>query len=289
MSYNCAEELLDIHIEQLLKLTELFELSKKYFYFKLRQEILNSSNKKFCPVNNCDSWGTRNRNSSGVLPKFITCGNHHHFCFDCHVLKSQHKNISCEELVDVNFEIWKMGKDIKQCPNCAYWIEKNEGCNHMTCVACAYQWCWLCNNEYTPNHYDDQSLPCYGLMFSIYLLNLDDNILREPIDNDYHDYMRYYRRRRFRRCLEVTGMSILAFFCFLFAGFPFMAVVYQEEKLRHEYFNSYKSKLYLKILVCMAAFILQPFFILLIILIFVLFIAFLPLSIYLLNRWRNSG
>ena len=43
------------------------------------------------------------------------------------------------------------------------YTEKNEGCNHMTCASCKYQWCWLCEGKYIYGHYD--SGKCKGLQF----------------------------------------------------------------------------------------------------------------------------
>lgn len=39
-------------------------------------------------------------------------------------------------------------KTCKRCPNCRINIEKNEGCNHMTCSQCHFQFCWFCKREW---------------------------------------------------------------------------------------------------------------------------------------------
>lgn len=39
------------------------------------------------------------------------------------------------------------GAKYKQCPNCRFWVEKNEGCDHMTC-RCKYEFCYVCGGKY---------------------------------------------------------------------------------------------------------------------------------------------
>jgi len=39
---------------------------------------------------------------------------------------------------------------IKKCPQCKVWIEKTEGCNHMSCK-CGAHICWVCMGIFTPD------------------------------------------------------------------------------------------------------------------------------------------
>ena len=36
----------------------------------------------------------------------------------------------------------------KQCPQCKWYIQKNEGCDHMTCRHCKHEFCWECFADY---------------------------------------------------------------------------------------------------------------------------------------------
>jgi len=42
---------------------------------------------------------------------------------------------------------WIMA-NTKMCPSCKVHIEKNQGCNHMTCKQCRHEFCWLCKAKW---------------------------------------------------------------------------------------------------------------------------------------------
>jgi len=86
------------------------------------------------------------------------------------------------ELLDLNKD-----KEIyKQCPRCRIIIEKSDGCNHMTCAHCDYQFCWLCLSEYTEHHFAAYNFKgCPGMMYCIY--------------NTYNNYIYFYHSRACRK------------------------------------------------------------------------------------------
>ncbi|XP_021370464.1 ATP-dependent RNA helicase DEAH12, chloroplastic-like isoform X2 [Mizuhopecten yessoensis] len=82
-------------------------------------------------------------------------------CTSCQV--QFHDGLTCamfkvEGNEDVSMRRWleKNKANRKRCPNCATPIEKNGGCNHMSCLTCGKHICWLCLNFF------DDSGACYG-------------------------------------------------------------------------------------------------------------------------------
>ena len=139
MDHECQEILSEEFI--VMHISENENLMEKYRKFKKRADILQDKNKKLCPKPDCDSFLQKSQ-----LSKYVRCENGHEFCYEC--LRPPHGNKSCDYNLEKEFLQWKKGKRVKNCPRCKIYTEKNEGCNHMTCVNCKYQWCWLCEGEY---------------------------------------------------------------------------------------------------------------------------------------------
>jgi len=65
-------------------------------------------------------------------------------CSHCTKCGLMHPKHACDTFLNDKFIKQQMKKElIKKCPNCKVNIEKNDGCNHMTCKKCGYQFDWL--------------------------------------------------------------------------------------------------------------------------------------------------
>ena len=214
MQHGCSVVLSKDFIKKILNNNDI--LIKKYEKFVKRQNLLMSNkNIKFCPIPDCDGYAEKKDN------KYVKCNFGHDFCFNC--LKQPHGKKDCEEIIDADFEEWKKHKIVKRCPSCKIWTEKNEGCNHMTCVECKFQWCWLCQKEYKYGHYDSGS--CRGLQFE---KEQDEEKIKEMLERNLKLYpplnprpplipLRPLPPRRRRcQCLRTCIKEILFFLVFLF-------------------------------------------------------------------------
>ncbi|CAN9210505.1 unnamed protein product [Alternaria alternata] len=81
-------------------------------------------------------------------------------CLKCNRPWKSHGKGSCDQAKKAEEELCvnavrKMGA--KPCPNCGMNIQKNGGCDHVTCGKCRHNFCWVCLAGYTNNirHRDD--------------------------------------------------------------------------------------------------------------------------------------
>jgi len=99
----------------------------------------------------------------------LTC--HKTYCSFCD--HDSHPGMSCEDAKSGNreFEAWKK-MFTRPCPNCKVPIEKNQGCNHMTCASCQNHFCWLCadkhKGENEPRFRSTSSQPIYAHLNQIH-------------------------------------------------------------------------------------------------------------------------
>ena len=155
MQHGCDTILETTFIKKILEGND--ELIEKYDKFYQRKKMLEQNDKiKLCPFPDCEGYAEKKGKS-----KYVKCNFGHEFCFECG--NAPHGKKKCEDMIDKDFEEWRSHKIVKRCPCCRMWTEKNEGCNHMTCVECRFQWCWLCQEPYDGDHFSTGS--CKGLQF----------------------------------------------------------------------------------------------------------------------------
>jgi ariadne-2 len=67
------------------------------------------------------------------------CGSTYHCPTDCDTIKKW--SSKCKDDSETAHYI---SANTKPCPECGSNIEKNGGCNHMSCSKCRYDFCWMC-------------------------------------------------------------------------------------------------------------------------------------------------
>lgn len=134
---------------------------EKYHRFKLRNDLLKDPTLRWCSEPNCPGY----MHGSPSSPQMTcpVCASVH--CFLCG--SKWHSGQSCDQVQDQEYKAWASQHEIQLCPQCKRPVEKNAGCNHMTCVCCHYEFCWLCRQHYTGSHFNPLNpFGCAGLQGS---------------------------------------------------------------------------------------------------------------------------
>lgn len=102
-----------------------------------------------------------------IIPT-VVCNHKHRFCYSC---KGELDHAPCpctlvsrwrKKCKDDSETYNWLSAHTKVCPKCNNSIEKNGGCNHMTCSSCRWEFCWVCmgdwklhSNNYNCNLYEE--------------------------------------------------------------------------------------------------------------------------------------
>ena len=127
------------------------KLNHRYQILLTRTYVDDVEKLKWCPAPNCEyavQCEIKQRELSRIVPT-VECACHHRFCFGCTLQDHQPTPCmlikkwlkKCED--DSETANW-ISANTKECPKCQSGIEKNGGCNHMTCRKCKHEFCWIC-------------------------------------------------------------------------------------------------------------------------------------------------
>ncbi|TTF41805.1 Ankyrin repeat and IBR domain-containing protein 1 [Bagarius yarrelli] len=143
------------------------EMDKRYLQFDIKAFVENNPAIRWCPRAGCERAVRLARQGPGagasdplsfpLLQARLMCQGEAHEPCDCQTWKMWLQKVTDmkpEELAGVSeaYEdaancLWLLTNS-KPCTNCKSPIQKNEGCNHMQCAKCKYDFCWICLEEW---------------------------------------------------------------------------------------------------------------------------------------------
>jgi E3 ubiquitin-protein ligase RNF14 len=168
---QCRAPLLPTEVRKIVAgpLFDLFEARS------LQSSLAGMDDVIWCPLSHCQAPVLLDRAESGQLEQLGHCAQcSFAFCILCK--RSWHGHGPCSDFkarwdradaderarLEATFgtamieEVQSrayISETTQKCPACRSAIEKNGGCNHITCAKCKYEWCWLCKGKYTPFHF----------------------------------------------------------------------------------------------------------------------------------------
>ena len=184
---ECDKALTDKEIVQLIGYDA--DLKRKYDRFRL--DYVKDGNKKACPrcclITEHKLPRKFRLKESDVKLKCTSCDLE--WCFKCHA--PWHEGLTCKAFRtgDKQFHQWTEGRvrsvpNCQKCPICRVYIERSDGCNHMTCRRCGTEFCYLCGEMFVPIIGQELHISKYGIFGCIYQFDGND-FLRMGVRGSY--------------------------------------------------------------------------------------------------------
>jgi len=129
---------------------------QKFQTYQLRNFVESNTLTRWCPGKGCERIACAQTASQmeqednvAHCDECLTS-----FCLICG--EEPHSPCGCKDLAKWNEKCrnesetanWILA-NTKSCPKCVSRIEKNQGCNHMTCQRCKHEFCWICMGDWS--------------------------------------------------------------------------------------------------------------------------------------------
>lgn len=183
---------------------EKSEAWERFQSFLVKAFVDDHHGMRWCPAPRCERIL---RAAAHLTTIKCACGNS--MCWRCG--QESHQPATCDMLAkwllkcsdESETAKWIIA-NTKRCPKCNVRIEKDRGCNHMTCRSCAHEFCWVCNGPwvdhgnhtggfYKCNKYDPRSAAAGG----------DGRATaKEELDRYLFYYQRYHNHDQSRKFAE---------------------------------------------------------------------------------------
>ena len=148
---NCGLRFDYQSVGNILSLTNDKQLLDRYDRYVLHRKLEQMDEFIWCSNPSC---GAGQLNEGGRLNPIVICYRcHQKTCFIHRV--SWHEGMTCEEYDEQADPVYELSRQwivthTKKCPKCPWQIEKNYGCDHMTCFKCGHEFCWSCLADFQP-------------------------------------------------------------------------------------------------------------------------------------------
>lgn len=134
------------------------EVKKKYQEFERQMKVDRDPHLHWWPRLDCDKYVYQVPRLKNKKEQ-ATCECGFNFCILCR--EEWHPTKTCNKVKDKGYLQFLKQPQVKRCPHCKSTIQKIDGCNHMTCNVCKYEFCWVWGKIYTSDHLNGMTACSY--------------------------------------------------------------------------------------------------------------------------------
>lgn len=179
------------------------EMVIKFDKYVMERFIDSNPMLRFCPGPGCNKVAM----GSGVT--HVECACSLPFCFRCG--EEVHDPASCSQLQEWKKKCsnesetanWILA-NTKKCPKCQARIEKNQGCNHMSCKICKHDFCWICLQEW--KDHNNNTGGYYKCNRYVSTAEKGAKQAKAELDRYLHYYQRYHNHNQAMKLAQTQQM-----------------------------------------------------------------------------------